>query len=75
MGFGAIIFKQPYFENGDQTRFFKILDTSVQCLNTEHCVLKRVTKRALNLLGNPSLEIGFDKNFEKFFVKHFFREF
>ena len=52
MGFGAIIFKQPYFENGDQTRFFKIMDTSVQCLNTEHCVLKIVTKRALSVLWN-----------------------
>ena len=82
--FQKMLFKHGFCSNNFQTTLFwkqwpntflKILDTSVQCLNIEHYVLKMVTKHALNLLGNPSLEIGFDKHFEKFFVKHFFREF
>ena len=56
--FQKTLFKHGFWSNNFQTAlfwkrrlntFFKILDTSVQCLNTEHCVLKRVTKRALNL--------------------------
>ena len=40
MGFGAIIFKQPCFENGDQTHFLKFWTLVFS-------VLKRVTKWAL----------------------------
>ena len=56
--FQKTLFKHGFWSNNFQTilfwkrwpnTFFKILDTSVQYLNTEHCVLKRVTKRALSL--------------------------
>ena len=56
--FQKTLFKYGFCSNNFQTTlfwkrwpntFFKILDTNVQCLNIEHCVLKRVTKRALNL--------------------------
>ena len=57
--FQKTLFKHGFWSNNFQTTlfwkrwpntFFKILDTSVQCLNTEHCVLKMVTKRALKSL-------------------------
>ena len=56
--FQKTLFKHGFWSNNFQTTlfwkrwpntFFKILHTSVQCLNIEHYVLKRVTKRALNL--------------------------
>ena len=56
--FQNVLFKHGFFSNNFQTTlfwtpwpniFFQILDTSVQCLNTEHCVLKRHTKRPLSL--------------------------
>ena len=51
MDFSATISKQPYFELRNQTYFFKffqILNTSVQCLNTKYCVLSWQAKRPLN---------------------------
>ena len=35
-----------------QTHFFLFLDTSVQCLNTEHWCLNMVTKQCLNTLAH-----------------------
>ena len=57
--FQNILFKHEFFSNNFQTTlfwtlwpniFFQILDTSVQCLNTEHCVLSWQTIRLLSLL-------------------------
>ena len=45
--FEKICFKQPYFKHYHQTYCFFFLNTSVQCLNTEHYVLSWQTKRAL----------------------------
>ena len=57
--FQNILFRHGFFSNNFQTTlfwtlwpniFFQILDTSVQCLNTEHCVLSWQTIRLLSLL-------------------------
>ena len=55
--FQSMLFKHGFFSNNFQiilfwtpwpNIFFQILDTSVQCLNTKHCVLSWQTKRPLN---------------------------
>ena len=55
--FQNMLFKLGFFNNNFQTTlfwtlwpniFFQILNTSVQCLNTEHCVLSWQTKRPLS---------------------------
>ena len=62
--FQNILFKHGFWSNNFQTTlfwtpwpniFFQILDTSVQCLNTEHCVLKRQTKQPLNHLTSSTI--------------------
>ena len=80
--FQKMLFKHGFWSNNFQTTlfwtpwpntFFQILDTSVQCLNTEHCVLKRQTKRPLRFSKfTPKKEI-FEK-FEEFLSRLVWRE-
>ena len=72
--FQKMLFKHGFLSNNFQTTlfwtpwpntFFQILDTNVQRLNTEHCVLKRQTKRPLNISVSHIIYIDiifFEKN-------------
>ena len=69
--FQKMLFKHGFWSNNFQTilfwtpwpnTFFQILDTSVQCLNTEHCVLKRQAKWPLiHLAQVRPFHFKFDK--------------